>query len=80
MKDFLKFFAVCVFIVLFAHCLVYIHENRKAAYEECMGSKIVLDEDTLIIVNYSFVGKSFTLSNGVEVSSEFVGKQLNRGL
>lgn len=44
------------------------HEKYKAK----IGQKIILENDTLTIIDYSSIKETFTLSNGVEVSFTFV--------
>jgi hypothetical protein len=49
--------------------------NKEAAkYKERVGTKIVLNKDTLLIVDYSMLNDNFKLSNGQEVSIELVKK------
>jgi len=44
--------------------------------KNAIGDTIILQQDTLIIIDYSLFNENFTLSNGKEVSSEFVTKQI----
>ena len=47
-------------------------KNDKITYEKYLGFKQVVDGDTLTVVDYSIVFETFTLSNGTEVSFEFI--------
>ena len=40
--------------------------------EECIGSEIVVGNDTLVVVNYGHWSGKFILSNGVAVDQEIV--------
>jgi hypothetical protein len=49
--------------------------NKEAAkYKERVGTKIVLNKDTLLILDYSMLNDNFKLSNGQEISIELVKK------
>jgi len=41
-------------------------------YNENIGRKVVLNKDTLIIVDYSSLQSNFTLSNGAKVSKDYI--------
>lgn len=39
-----------------------------------VGKKVLIDKDTLIIMDYSILNQNYTLSNGVKISFEFEEK------
>ena len=41
-------------------------------YKARIGTKFILDKDTLTIVDYSYITKTFSLSNGVNVNEKIV--------
>lgn len=43
-------------------------QKSKKACEAKIGEKVVIQGDTLMVVDYSYIKESFTLSNGVEVN------------
>jgi len=45
-------------------------------YKDKVGEKIVLNKDTLTIIDYSMLNSNFTLENGTEISKELVDKLL----
>ena len=47
-------------------------DKEKSKYKTKIGQKLVLEKDTLTIVDYSSVMETFTLSNGKEVNSSIV--------
>jgi len=47
-------------------------ESEKAEIEANIGKKIVVEKDTLLVIDYSRVFKTYKLSNGVEYSIDFV--------
>lgn len=52
-----------------------IEEIKKSRdkYRELIGEKIVIRKDTLELLNYNFIMKEYTLSNGVKVDREHKG-------
>lgn len=47
-------------------------ENLEEEMSSNVGESLVIDGDTLTIVNYSIVSNSYTLSNGVEIDKSFL--------
>lgn len=43
-------------------------------YKSNIGKEIILEKDTLTIVDYSLWDETYTLSNGVKVSTDFIKK------
>jgi len=69
-------FVVIVFIVwyLCLNHIVYIYEKEAIKYKDKIGTKIILNKDTLLILDYSLLNENFKLSNGQTVSFELVNK------
>ena len=44
----------------------------KGRHELCLGTKYVLNNDTLTVIDYSLIYETFTLSNGVKVNTATV--------
>lgn len=79
---------VCKMAIAFVLCVVAITyllsgvikdvskeiENTENKYKKHIGKKHVIDKDTLIIVDYSILNESFTLSDGRKVSYVLIGK------
>ncbi len=49
-------------------------QKEQSVYKAKIGQKFILGKDTLIIVDYSLLTKTFTLSNGSKVSAELINK------
>ena len=47
-------------------------EEAKKEFTERLGDTCIIKEDTLIIMDYSIIRNSFILSNGTEVSTDFI--------
>jgi hypothetical protein len=47
----------------------------QSEYGSNIGNKYVLFGDTLVIVDYSILESTYTLSNGVKISKELVSKK-----
>lgn len=43
-------------------------------YKSNIGKEIILEKDTLTIVDYSLWDETYTLSNGVKVNTDFIKK------
>jgi len=48
--------------------------NAQETMSKNVGVKVVLDGDTLTIIDYTLIGNTYTLSNTAKVSAEFVEK------
>lgn len=51
-------------------------KKEKEKYKVMIGKKFVLEKDTLIIVDYSGLKETFTLSDGREVNEKLVFNQI----
>ncbi len=51
--------------------------DKADVYELNIGKTIVIDKDTLTIVNYSLINESYALSNGTNVNVKLVENKLN---
>lgn len=75
---------VLVFILFAMLSIRALDEGKKefnkagSTFQEKLGQKFVLDNDTLTIVDYSLLMGTFTLSDGKQISSELVFKQDNK--
>ena len=49
--------------------------KTKSKYEKYIGTKHVIDGDTLTVIDYSVFNETFTLSDGKEVSSVLIIKK-----
>lgn len=47
-------------------------ENESQQYKNKIGNKIILEKDTLTIIDYSLFNQTFTLSNGKTVNKSFI--------
>ena len=70
-----------VCIVLMLGTVQWLSSHWSSAYNSAqevmsgnVGSKVVLDGDTLTIVDYKVFGNTYILSNNTQVSAEFVEK------
>lgn len=77
MKKILIFSAI--FAVVVAFCINYIikdvgtkFQEEKSKVESKLGQKVVLERDTLKIIDYSIIYQNYTLSNGQKISFELV--------
>lgn len=67
---FIMYVLVSSFFVIFFTKI----EKEKDSYERYIGKKMILDKDTLTIINYSIISETFTLSNGQKVTYKLVSK------
>lgn len=82
MKSNIKYalsFVLCIMSIVF--CVHYLSDkivegfNTEASeYEEHIGETCTINKDTLIIVDYSLLKESFTLSDGREVNRKLIIK------
>ena len=47
-------------------------DKEKNKYKVKIGQKVILEKDTLAIIDYSSIMETFTLSNGKEVNASIV--------
>lgn len=66
-------------VVLFVFCVHLLTssitseiDKGKNKYKVKIGQKIILEKDTLTIIDYSSIMETFTLSNGKEVNASIV--------
>ena len=48
--------------------------KEQSGFKSEIGQKVVLEKDTLLIIDYSSLMKTYTLSNGKEISFDLVSK------
>jgi hypothetical protein len=48
--------------------------KRNKEMQLNIGKKIIIEDDTLIVIDYSFFNDSYTLSNGICVNKSIVEK------
>lgn len=65
-------FSVTAFLTV--NSIVKDIEKKQNKYKSEIGKKIVIENDTVTIVNYSIIMESFTLSNDQTVDCNFVFK------
>ena len=77
MKKFLIMSTVCLLVMaLLVWCVVYTvdnsYSNEKSGYDKYVGKDVVIQKDTLKVVDYSIWRETYTLSNGTEVARKLV--------
>ena len=80
MKKMLLFTAVMfgIFILLIHSLITSVSSEIKKErnkYEVKIGTKYILEKDTLTVVDYSSILETFTLSNGKTVNASLILKQ-----
>lgn len=77
MKKSTIIFIFAIFAVAF--CIHYIikdmgtkFQEEKIKIESKLGQKVVLEQDTVSIIDYSLINQNYTLSNGKKISFELV--------
>ena len=63
-----------VIVIFFTHEVVTEMEKDERHYKVRMGQKVVINGDTLIIIDYSTFKETFTLSNGVRIDTTVASK------
>ena len=85
-EDKIKFIVAFVIFVLictfFIHLLgsginktVGIYDKRDKEMKSHVGENIIINNDTLTIIDYSFTDNNYTLGNGLKVSEAFLQNQ-----
>lgn len=79
MKDFDKQFRrtkiVVMLLTIFFLTFLFLFLNaQKSEIENRVGSKVILEKDTLMILDYSLINNNYKLSNGKEISFELAKK------
>jgi hypothetical protein len=64
--------SACITVFLLVDSMVKNTEKLKSKYKSEIGKKIVIDNDTVTIVNYSIITESFTLSNNKTIDCSFI--------
>jgi len=49
-------------------------EDEKSSYSKNVGKHIVIEKDTLMIINYSTIKGTYSLSNGKEIDKVIIEK------
>jgi hypothetical protein len=71
---------VVLFIVLFIIAVMCVNTCNKNINKEIdkskemVGKKVILEKDTLLILDYSLINSNYKLSDGREISFEFARK------
>lgn len=73
-------------VVMFSLCVNALFDSMKDGvndisdkYKAHLGDKVVINKDTLIIIDYSLIESNYKLSNGSEVSFDYVDKISTNG-
>lgn len=68
-----------ILVILLVFSLKYLAKNvgknfqeEKNKVENKLGQRLVLERDTLTIIDYSLINQNYTLSNGKQISFELV--------
>ena len=64
-------------VILLAVCWTLLMNNLNSEVDKIkvkIGSKLILEKDTVMIIDYSLLKNSYTLSNGKEISFDLVEK------
>jgi len=69
---------LCLCYFLFVKQLGNAIEEEQDKYKIHVGKKVIIEKDTLQILDYSTWQENFTLSNGTTVSYDFVERQLKK--
>lgn len=63
---------LCIAIFLTLISMFSSFHQSQSMYKNKLGQKIVISKDTLIIIDYSLIAETFTLSNGADINSSIV--------
>lgn len=63
-------FAIALFMAF--HLLFKEAKKQEIEYQENIGKKIVIDKDTLTVVDYNSIIDTYYLSNGTSVNKQFI--------
>ena len=63
-----------VLMFMTSNSLENIYKREKSKIEANIGEKVVIEKDTLLILDYSFLESNYTLSDGRKVSFELIKK------
>lgn len=62
-------------ILILASIFIYVHffvQKNVAEYKINVGKRVILNKDTLTIIDYSLFHENYILSNGTNVSKELI--------
>lgn len=65
------FIWVIITISWFTYITIYLG-NKEEKFKKLVGESCVINNDTLLIIDYSFFENDYTLSNGLKVNSELI--------
>ncbi len=66
-----SFFGCIWMLIVFANNMSKEHEET---YDNMVGKKVLIDKDSLTVVDYSIIHETYTLSNGKTVSIKLFKK------
>jgi hypothetical protein len=71
-KIVLAFVVLIVCLFIFIGIIMKANNEEVTVYEQMIGDTVIMNKDTLIVVDYSRLDATVTLSNGVKVSKSLV--------
>ena len=71
-KIVLAFVVLIVCLFIFIGIIMKANNEEVTVYEQMIGDTVIINKDTLIVVDYSRLDATVTLSNGVKVSKSLV--------
>ena len=76
MKEF--FYGILTFLLVFCLCYLFSDSciNFQKMAEKSLGKEVIVNKDTLIIVNYNVWDQTLILSNGIKVRGIMLKEQL----
>jgi len=79
MLKYIPVILIFVFILWFTSIKLIFDEinNYDAKYKKYINTTCIINKDTLVVLDYSRVMKTFTLSNGTKVDYNFIKTQNN---
>lgn len=75
MKTFITFIFFALMMSLFFYILIWGVDAITSIDNEAktkIGQQVILNKDTLIIIDYSLWDNTYTLENGIVISQEFI--------
>jgi len=67
----LIFLLVILYYLLFTYIVTGV-EKEQNLQKELVGMKVLYNKDTVLVIDYSCIPESYKLSNGMEVSREYI--------
>jgi hypothetical protein len=78
MKTFVKLVLAYIAIVLLLSVAIYVTLGgiikTTEEFSDPVGTKVIVEEDTLLIIDSSFWAQNYTLSNGSKISVDLLEK------